>query len=247
MNDNSGGRPPSSGFLVEAWAPEVRAGLEAMVVANPGGLAAFDFDNTILEGDLSETILEELDRADSRDLIAEYEAHCAANTRDGYAKLVETLLVGKTELEVRAHTRAILDAHLAKGTLRLRPAFMELIWFMQRYDWEVWVVTASPAVVIGVAAQRVGIPASRVLGMWCEPGPDGHFMAPTREPITYRQGKVEALLGATEGRAPTFAAGDALTDLELLHSAQYALVLDRGNAILRSEAAANSWWLQENL
>ncbi|MEZ4317995.1 MAG: haloacid dehalogenase-like hydrolase [Myxococcota bacterium] len=247
MSDNNGGAPPAAGFLGAGWEPGVRDGLERMIVDHAGGIAAFDFDDTVLDGDLSIALLEEMERRDPRGQRAEYEADCERDVRSGYAKLVETLIADRTEMEVRDLTRHVLDQALASGTLRFRPALTQLIWALQRYRWEIWIVTASPAVVIQVAGQRVGVPADHVLGMWCAPDAEGRFTRPTREPITYRQGKVEALLGATGGRRPDFAAGDAMTDLEMLASARYALVIDRQNPVLRNEATTRGWWLQGGL
>ncbi|MCB9675008.1 MAG: haloacid dehalogenase-like hydrolase [Alphaproteobacteria bacterium] len=247
MNDSNGGAPPKSGFLRGGWSPAIRDALERMVVEHRGGLAALDFDDTIIDGDVSVALLRDMDRNDPRELVAEYEADCAKDVRYGYARLVETLIGGRTELEVRDHVRAVLERGLADGSLRIRPELRELIWALQRYGWTVYVVTASPAVVIHVAAQQVGVPSDHVLGMWCAPGPDGRFLRPTREPITYRQGKVDALLAATGGRTPDFAVGDAMTDLEMLGSARYALVLDKGSEPLRNEATARGWWLQGGL
>ena len=126
------------------------------------------------------------------------------------------------------------------------PALAELIWALQRHRWQVWVITASPAAVIGVAAQHVGVPADQVLGMWCESDEHGRFVAPTREPITYRQGKVEALRERTD-RPLTLAAGDAVTDLELLREAHAAIVVDKGVEELRRQAAERGWWIEEGL
>jgi phosphoserine phosphatase len=247
MNSN-GGPPPIRGLLLDPrWSAPVRAGLEAMVVEHAGGTAAFDFDDTVMDGDVSIAVLDALDRQGAGGLRAAYEADCAHDVRFGYARLVETLIAGRTESEVRALTAAVVEGSLTAGTLRIRPGLMELIWALQRHHWSVWVVTASPAVIIAVAAQRVGVPANRVLGMWCAADDRGRFTAPTREPITYRQGKVDALIAATGTGATTFAAGDATTDLEMLSAARYALVVDRGNPLLREAAAERGWWIQGGL
>lgn len=247
MNSN-GGAAPRHGLLVDpAWSPTVREGLEHMIVEHAGGIAAFDFDDTVLDGDLSVALLDELDRLGPGGLRDTYEAECAVDVRAAYARLVETLICGRTEAEVRRLTASVLDHALAIGTLRIRPALVELIWALQRHAWSVWVVTASPAVVIAVAAQRVGVPANRVLGMWCAPDAEGRFAPPTREPITYRQGKVAALELATGTGRATFAAGDAPTDLEMLGAARYGLVVDRGHPLLREEAGRRGWWIQGGL
>ena len=244
---NHGGTPPQRGFLRDPrWSEPTRHGLEALISAPPHAapLAAFDFDDTVIQGDLSLTLLEAMDPTGAE--LAQYEADCAIDVRAGYARLVETLIVGRDELAVRDRTRAALDAAVASGRIRFRPAMLELIWALQRHRWTVYLVTASPAVVIAVAAARIGIPADQVLGMWCASDASGSFIAPTREPITYRQGKVDALR-TRESRPLTLAAGDAMTDLELLQHAHAALVVDKGNERLRAEAAERGWWIEENL
>lgn len=239
------GRPPESGFLTEAGWKDARA-LERLIAQPPHSapLAAFDFDDTVIDGDLSLTLLDHLDPT-GRERAA-YDEDCARDVRSGYAKLTETLIAGKTEVQVRAETRAALQAGLASGRIRFRAAIAELIWALQRHGWEVFVVTASPAVAIGVAAQQVGVPADHVLGMWCEVDPDGRFVAPTRDPITYRIGKVEALRQRTE-RPLTLAVGDALTDFELLKEAHAAIVVDKGVPELRAAAGERGWFVEEGL
>ena len=52
MSDNLGGPPHTAGLLDPApWSPAVHAGLRDML-AGPPGVAAFDFDDTLLDGDL---------------------------------------------------------------------------------------------------------------------------------------------------------------------------------------------------
>ena len=241
-----GGAPHTASLITDpAWSSEVRVGLRRMLEQDPRGIATFDFDDTLLDGDLSLALLAHLEALEPKGQRAHYEAACARDVRAGYAELVETLLVGRTEKEVRDLTTTALERGLADGTLRFRSALVELIWVLQRHGWEVWVVTASPAVVIQVAAQRIGIGADRVLGMWCR-SEQGRFVGPTQEPVTYRQGKVDAL--ATVGRQrPTFAAGDAPTDLEMLGEAKYGLVVDRGNTLLREAAERHGWWIEADL
>lgn len=247
MRWSNGGPPPRAGLLVDGrWRPDVRDGLEAMIAAHPGATAALDFDDTILDGDLSVAVLRALDRRGAGGLETTYEAECRVDVRWAYARLVETLIAERTEAEVRAFTRQVLDEALATGALRFRPGLVELIWALQRHRWTVWVVTASPAVIIAVAAQRVGIPADQVLGMWCGSDPAGRFARPTQDPITYRQGKVDAL-SAVSAAPLIFAAGDTTTDLEMLRASRYALVVDHGNPLLKEAAAERGWWIQEGL
>jgi phosphoserine phosphatase len=59
-------------------------------------------------------------------------------------------------------------------------------------------------------------------------------------PITYRQGKVEAIKRSI-GRRPLIVFGDAWTDFEMLTTASLGVLIDRGKAdLLRALAATES-------
>ena len=246
MNLSNGGPPPSTEFLLDpGWSDASRLFLENMILQNRGAIAAFDFDDTLLDGDLSLTLLNHRDPSGAA--LKDYERGCQEDVARAYAQLVETLIVGRRETDIRAEVLELFSHSLSTGALRLRPALIELIWAMQRNSWVVYIVTASPAVVISPVAQQLGIPADHVLGMWCNTDPKDRFCPPTQAPITYREGKVSAIQTAIQSKELTFAAGDAITDLELLEYASNQLVVDKGVAALRIVAEEKGWLIERDL
>jgi phosphoserine phosphatase len=75
-------------------------------------------------------------------------------------------------------------------------------------------------------------------------GPDGGFLPGVLDPVTRRQGKVDALHLAHH-RDPTLMLGDSQGDLPLLRAARFRLVIDKGDERVRSEARAGGWWITE--
>jgi phosphoserine phosphatase len=240
--------PPlgGSGFLRAAgWAPEIRTSLERLV-ANPGTdapLAAVDLDHTCLVGDVSETALALLAEQTGRDLVREYETACRGDLRSAFVELVFTLLEERTEPEGRALAELALDEGGRRGVLGIRPALRELVWALHRFGWEVYVVSASPEVLVQTAAERLGIHPHRALGMRPTLTAGGRFARPIVEPIPFREGKLQRLLHAS-GRSPTLAIGDSEFDLPLLAGARHGLLIDRNDPAVRAAAQSIGAWIQ---
>lgn len=227
-----------------SWTPETRDGLERMLSScGDRALAALDFDQTCAWGDVSETALALLARRTGRDLVGEYEAECRVDLRKAYVDLVGTLVAGRTEREARQLALDALFEGERDGHLGVREPMRELVWALQRHGWEVWVVTASAEVLVQAVAERMGIGPDRVIGMRTPLLPDGRYGSEVAEPVTYREGKLDALRMAT-GRDPDFAAGDSRSDQPMMAAARYALLLDRGDAGLRADAELAGWWIQ---
>ena len=245
--------PPRQVLAAGRWVAEVHAALERMI-ADQGRLspdfrpdappvATFDWDNTCIRGDIGETVLAALDEADGGDRMARYDAVCAEQgTRAGYA-WAASALAGWSELDLRAFAQATIESGITRGILVERPEIRELIWSLQRHGWDVWIVSASVFPAVHAFAQRYGIPAGRVIGVHLAVGPDGRFLPELASPLTFREGKVESI-DRHIGRRPTFACGDARTDQELLESARFQLLIDKGDAVLRQHGEASGWWIQ---
>jgi phosphoserine phosphatase len=228
--------------------PTIAAALGRMLDDTPPAptpIAAFDWDETCIRGDISETWLTYLDEQDPGRLAA-YEAGCRSDRRAAYEKLAIDLVHGHDDVSVRAAVEASFRRAIREGRIGERPAIRELMAAMASRGWEVWVVTASPTPVVQAVAVGYGVPAERVIGMTSPRGEDGRYRPSLVPPIPYREGKLEALLART-GRPPTFAAGDSEGDLWLLEAAVHALVIDRGDRTdprLRARAREAGWWVQ---
>jgi len=130
--------------------------------------------------------------------------------------------------------------------VRLRPEMVALIGALDRGGFDVFIVTASPEWLVQAFVSRVGLTKERVIGMRTTLGPAG-FSSMLDQPVTYRAGKVAAIRTRVPpgGRVPVFAAGDALTDLEMLEEASdLALFMDRGDPTVRARADARGWAVQ---
>lgn len=236
---------PSSPLGPGRWAPDVRVGLERLLAEGTVGrsVAAFDFDDTCLDGDISHAVLEELDRA-SPGLLDTYQRACARDLRAAWVDLVGTLVAGRRQDEVAALTSTALERGLSEGRLRLVPEMQQLVSALHEAGWEVWVVTASAAPVVRCVSHLYGIAPERVVGMSPAVDPDGRYTAHVLEPVTYREGKLAALR-LHAGCDPVLAAGDSPSDLAMMRAARHAILVDRGDAALRDEARERGWWVQE--
>lgn len=104
---------------------------------------------------------------------------------------------------------------------------------LQQAGFDIYVVTASVKWSVEPAARHLlGIPANRVLGIETEII-NNCVSDRVLSPITYRQGKAEALLRATGGIRPAFAAGNTLGDIALLEAAvDFKLMIQSQSAIV---------------
>jgi HAD superfamily phosphoserine phosphatase-like hydrolase len=235
---------PAPYLRAPEWDPEVREALEAMVRrGGPGAVAALDFDQTVVYGDVSETLLRLLDERDGGSRTEAYHAACRVDRYRAYVDLVGTLIGGRTEPEARALALWTLEVGESRGELGYREPMRELIWALHRHGWEVWIVTASPEVLVQALAERVGVAPGRVLGMRPPLEAGGRYSQTVDGPITYLDGKLTALRAAAAAD-PTFVVGDSTGDLAMMEASRHVLLLDHGDAELTARAHQNGWWIQ---
>lgn len=233
-------RPPAPGGVRHrGWSPAVRAAL-AELLAGPPGVALFDCDHTLLSGDISETLLADDEREGSVPLVAPYLEHVARDKLGAYVELVHTLVAGRTEAEVRDRGERTLARHPEIGP---RPAMRELVWALQRGGWDVWVVSASPEVLVQAAVASFGLHPHRVIGMRSAVGADGRFVAELVGPPTWREGKVAAVAAEVVGPL-RFAAGDSEGDLPMMAACPSSLLVDCGSDVARERARTAGAWIQ---
>lgn len=111
--------------------------------------------------------------------------------------------------------------------LRPRLAVRHLVSHLEGMGAEVWVVSASPEPLVEGAAEWFGIPPERVVGVRPVVDSQGRILPRVEPPITWRQGKVEAIEKYI-GRRPHLAFGDAWTDFEMLTWARTGVLIRRG-------------------
>jgi phosphoserine phosphatase len=237
-----------------AWPEPIARGLSEMIarhgvdaddydpLAPP--IAAFDFDDTCIRGDISHETLHLLDHDDPAGRVAHYEAACAADLYAAYRELVHTLVAGRTVEQVRELAERALQRGQQAGTLALRDEMHELVSALQAHGWWVRVVTASPTTLVQPLAGRYGIPPEHVLGMTSRQE-RGRFLAELLEPVPIAAGKVDVLLAHTQ-RPPTFMAGDSRSDEPLMRASRYALLRHHDDTGLRDDALRLGWWVMED-
>lgn len=112
-------------------------------------------------------------------------------------------------------------AHKAFAEIQPNPIFSEqkkLVDLLMQNDVKVYIVTASIKWAIEPGALAMGIPIENIIGIETEIK-DKLITDMGLMPLTYKEGKVVALLNRTEGQYPFLASGNTMGDFELLKSA----------------------------
>lgn len=227
------------------WSLSAYEGLSALTDRVDGTpVAALDWDETCVCGDISYALLDDLDASSPEDLWAHYGELIQRDRLLAYKALAVLLMQGKTRDEVRDWTRSVFERSLQTGRIRRVPEIADLVAHLHREGWAVWVVTGSPTEVVATLAPDIGVPEERVIGMEPVVGDDGRYGDRLHEPVTWREGKAD-LLAARAGRAPALAIGDSEGDIALMRSAAHAIWIDRGDPELEQAASSSGWWRQE--
>jgi phosphoserine phosphatase len=134
--------------------------------------------------------------------------------REAYLWLAQ-ILSGKDITEVQNWAE---DALKAMQPFSIFPEQKKLIDLFLMHEVQVYIVTASVKWAVEPGAKILGIKPSHVIGVETEIN-DGVVSKTGVLPVTYKEGKVEALLKATQGAKPFFASGNTMGDYALLEAA----------------------------
>lgn len=214
-------------------------------------VAAFDADGTLWDTDLGENFfnyqIEQQQVALPAEPFQVYLDKKAVNNdpRDAYVWLAQ-INKGQPLSQVRQWA---LDAF---QSIRPQPIFSEqkkLIELFLRNNIDVYIVTASIKWAVEPGALAVGLSMDNVIGVETEVVND-IITDKAVLPITYRQGKVDALLNATNGRYPFFASGNSPGDIELLESATHLRLAvsaaSRDEKLFKSESELTKIAIEKN-
>ncbi len=173
-----------------------RAGV-APPFEGPPGLAAFDADGTIWDGDLGEAVLLDLiaarKTARSRRPIRG-PTTCVASSSEGPAAAFAyagRLMAGLSEAEVRKTSARVFAADFAQRM------FSETRWLLRTLagrGWDVYIVSASNRWSIEVAAEVLGLPRDRVVALDLDTE-QGILTDRVRLPVPTLEGKARAASG----------------------------------------------------
>jgi len=207
---------PFTDELFEELKKQVLAAMEN----NPGPhYAAFDADGTLWDSDLGEQFFQyqidncKLPRLQEVDPWEYYETTKASNPPDAYLWLAQ-ISAGQTLDQVRQWAKQSIE----QSGARVFESQKKMIKWLQDQGVEVLIVTASIQWAVEPAGQLAGIPFSHVMGIQTRVDSNGIVTDEQSGPITWRQGKAEALLERTKGVKPIFCAGNTLGDIALIDS-----------------------------
>ena len=235
----------------EIWS-KLSTALDEELRVNPKPVAAFDADGTLWDTDLGETFFKyQIANSKLPDLPADPWRHYrdwkeSGDPRPAYLWLAQ-INAGQKLGQVKTWARESV------AQFSPLPIFMEQkkwISIMLSRGVDVYIVTASIKWAVEPGAARLGLPENQVIGIQTKIT-DGVVTAEQEGPISYREGKVEALLAATGGRKPFFCSGNTMGDYSLLKAATrvgFAVgAAPEGHELweteneLRTKASEHSW------
>lgn len=216
-------------------------------------VAAFDADGTLWDTDLGENFFQYQIDNKLVPLPADPWKHYLDakkinnDPRDAYVWLAQ-INAGQTVDQVRAWSQKAFDL------IQPKPIFSEqkkLIDLLLQNGVRVYIVTASIRWAVEPGARALGLTDENVIGIETEVV--GNVISDKKVlPITYRQGKADALLAKTNGVPPFLCAGNTIGDYELLlASTHFQLAVSaasRDDRLFKSEndlqtmAIEKNWW-----
>lgn len=210
------------------WSVQNQAAIDALLAQDlHGQVAVFDADETLWSHDVGEAFLQWLiaeghlvQTPPAEGVWQHYLDLCAQDKMVGYPYAAQAMAgLSVTELQQLARTFFVQFQH------NIYPAQQRLIQALQGAGAEVWIVSASNQWIIEAAAPVMGVPVERVVGIRVAVE-DGKLTDRVVAPVTYRQGKVEAIQKYIQ-QQPVLVAGDSMTDYEMLNYAKtLALVIN---------------------
>lgn len=142
-----------------------------------------------------------------------------------------------TQLAAPLAEHALAPSFTAHHGLRLCHEVRLLIAALREREVDCKIVSASSRWPVQAVAPLLGLSPEDVIAIDLELDADRCLTDTVRPPITYRQGKVEAILDRCQ-RPPQLALGDAITDLEMLQAATHlGLLLHHRDEAVRAQIA----------
>ena len=219
----------------------------------PGDIAAFDADETLWDMDCGVGFLQWVCEQKKLPLFSgktRYEIYQEARKRDekeGLSRCADAFQ-GRSVSEVKEWVQEFSESFCHH---KIYPAMKDLFSWLQSRGVSVYIVTASPRFTVLSGAKEIGIPEEQVIGINLKVF-DGIYSDEIIGPVTYRQGKPQALLEVTK-KAPRLCAGNGNNDRELLEVATDLTVAVNpskntrrdGSQSLYDASKANNWPILE--
>lgn len=177
------------------------------------GSVIFDFDSTLVSHESLEEVVAPRLRSDPA-LAREY-AEITRRGMEGSWSFAESL---RTRLDLAAPTRAEITAFVERLDEYWTRGIPELVRELSAAGAQVWIVSGAFLDVLWPAAERLGIPTERVMGVTVLWRDDGSLEGPDPED-PFSRSKVEGVRASgVRWDRPAVVVGDGMTDRELAES-----------------------------
>lgn len=206
-------------YSVEIWS-RINTTLDHVLKEDSAPVAAFDADGTLWDIDLGETFFNyQIDNA-----LVElppnpwnlYQDMKAENPQKAYLWLAQ-ICQNKSLSQVHEWAKKAVEAQFPLPIFLEQKKIIDI--FLSR-GVQVFIITASVKWAVEPGAEILGLQKDNVIGVETAIR-DGLITNQQKGLITYRQGKVDALLERTNGKKPFFCSGNTMGDFQLLQSATH--------------------------
>lgn len=204
----------------EHYWTQIEKNIDTLKKENKKLIAAFDADGTLWDADLGENFFQfQIDQKLVELPPQAYDVYLSKKEKDPREAFLWLAQVNKNQKLDKIREWA----QIAFDSIQPNPIFSEqkkLIQLLMNHNVEVYIVTASIKWAVEPGALALGLSMNNVIGVQTEVV-DGSVTDKGIFPITYREGKVNALLERTGGLAPFLSSGNSMGDFELLTAATH--------------------------
>lgn len=204
----------------EHYWTQVQENINTLKASNQKLVAAFDADGTLWDADLGENFFQyQIDHKLVELPQNAFDFYLSMKEKDPREAFLWLAQINKNQKIEKVREWA----KLAFQSIQPNPIFTEqqkLVQLLMNNGVDVYIVTASIKWAVEPGAQALGVSASHVIGVQTEIQ-DGVVTDKGIFPITYREGKVEALLQRSGGISPFLSSGNSMGDFELLKAATH--------------------------
>lgn len=196
--------------------------IDTYIKSNEEALAVFDADGTLWMQDVNDLLLKYQIENNLRDLKDLTRPLYKPEKKRGFrcAEFVRRQ-AGLSLKEIQQQ----LEEVLKDKSLTVFPSQKNLMIYFKSRGMKIFVVTASMQWLVEEAVKQNQLPVDKVLGVQSKIK-EGILTEDLIRPVTYGEGKKQALLKETNNKKPLFAAGNSPGDLFLLEMASLSLVVN---------------------
>ena len=200
----------------------IKQSLASLPKTSQEAFSVFDADGTLWPQDINHILLEYLEKHKLRsvqDLLSSQFAD--SENRWKRCQFFAERQAGFSLEEFQHHCRCALEAN----PLTLFPFQKNLIEFLKSQSQHIYIVTSSLKELVKIWCEMQQLPIDKIFGIETRVD-QGIITKEIIKPLTYGEGKKQALLNWTKNNKPVLAAGNTFNDLAMLEIAQISLVVN---------------------